>query len=140
MCHSRCMMEFACAKAESVLQLREYKTAWSPLRPRCPVDHDMCQVDCERDMGLCVPPMLCQGSTCAMVDSILRCCGYKTGLFTSPHLWDVRERIQLDGCAQQGHHLTCMHILSLTAVRCQTPQGEDCLMRHRTICTPAGIL
>ena len=57
----------------------------------------MCQVDCERNMGLYVPPMLCQGSTCAMVDSILRCCGYKTGLFTSPHLWDVRERIQLDG-------------------------------------------
>ena len=40
-----------------------------------------------------------QGSTCAMVESILRCCGYRTGLFTSPHLWDVRERIQLDGCA-----------------------------------------
>ena len=57
----------------------------------------MCQVECERDMGLYVPLMLCQGSTCAMVDSILRCCGYKTGLFTSPHLWDVRERIQLDG-------------------------------------------
>ncbi|BDA42444.1 Folylpolyglutamate synthase [Coccomyxa sp. Obi] len=38
-----------------------------------------------------------KGSTCAMVDSILRSCGYKTGLFTSPHLWDVRERIQLDG-------------------------------------------
>lgn len=38
-----------------------------------------------------------QGSTCAMVESILRSCGYKTGLFTSPHLWDVRERIQLNG-------------------------------------------
>ena len=84
----------ACAKAESMLQLRDYKTAWSPL---CPVDHDICQVDCKRDMGLYVPLMLCQGSTCAMVDSILRCCGYRTGLFTSPHLWDVRERIQLDG-------------------------------------------
>jgi folylpolyglutamate synthase/dihydropteroate synthase len=33
-----------------------------------------------------------------MVESILRCCGYKTGLFTSPHLWDVRERIQINGC------------------------------------------
>ncbi|KAK9909332.1 hypothetical protein WJX75_000680 [Coccomyxa subellipsoidea] len=38
-----------------------------------------------------------KGSTCAMIDSILRSCGYKTGLFTSPHLWDVRERIQLNG-------------------------------------------
>jgi len=38
-----------------------------------------------------------QGSTCAMVESILRAAGYRTGLFTSPHLCDVRERIRLDG-------------------------------------------
>ncbi|KXZ46240.1 hypothetical protein GPECTOR_45g110 [Gonium pectorale] len=38
-----------------------------------------------------------KGSTCAMVESILRACGYRTGLFTSPHLVDVRERIRLDG-------------------------------------------
>ncbi|MEW5316391.1 MAG: hypothetical protein WDW38_007767 [Sanguina aurantia] len=38
-----------------------------------------------------------KGSTCAMVESILRSCGYRTGLFTSPHLVDVRERIRLDG-------------------------------------------
>jgi len=38
-----------------------------------------------------------KGSTCAMVDSILRSCGYTTGLFTSPHLIDVRERIRISG-------------------------------------------
>mmetsp|Transcript_16300 Transcript_16300/g.48880 ORF Transcript_16300/g.48880 Transcript_16300/m.48880 type:complete len:528 (+) Transcript_16300:164-1747(+) len=38
-----------------------------------------------------------KGSTCAMVDCILRQAGYKTGLFTSPHLVDVRERIRLNG-------------------------------------------
>eukprot|EP00877_Chromochloris_zofingiensis_P004091 jgi/Chrzof1/13683/Cz08g08020.t1 len=38
-----------------------------------------------------------QGSTCAMVESILRHCGYTTGLFTSPHLCDVRERVRVDG-------------------------------------------
>jgi folylpolyglutamate synthase/dihydropteroate synthase len=32
-----------------------------------------------------------------MVDSILRASGYTTGLFTSPHLCDVRERIRLNG-------------------------------------------
>ena len=32
-----------------------------------------------------------------MVESILRAAGYRTGLFTSPHLCDVRERIRLDG-------------------------------------------
>ncbi|KAL3162848.1 hypothetical protein ABBQ32_009302 [Trebouxia sp. C0010 RCD-2024] len=38
-----------------------------------------------------------KGSTCAMVESMLRQCGYKTGMFTSPHLVDVRERIRLQG-------------------------------------------
>ncbi len=38
-----------------------------------------------------------KGSTCAMIASILQACGYKTGLYTSPHLVDVRERIQING-------------------------------------------
>jgi len=38
-----------------------------------------------------------KGSTCAMMDSILRAAGYRTGLYTSPHLVDFRERIRLDG-------------------------------------------
>ncbi|KAL5224767.1 hypothetical protein ABZP36_011406 [Zizania latifolia] len=38
-----------------------------------------------------------KGSTCTFAASILRSCGLRTGLFTSPHLMDVRERFQLDG-------------------------------------------
>lgn len=38
-----------------------------------------------------------KGSTCAMIDSIARACGQRTGLFTSPHLIDFRERIQVNG-------------------------------------------
>ena len=38
-----------------------------------------------------------KGSTCAMMDSILRAAGHRTGLYTSPHLVDFRERIRLDG-------------------------------------------
>ena len=38
-----------------------------------------------------------KGSTCAMVERMLREAGYKTGLFTSPHLIDVRERIRING-------------------------------------------
>src|SRR5687767_12387575 len=34
-----------------------------------------------------------KGSTCAMVAAMLTASGYKTGLYTSPHLVDVRERI-----------------------------------------------
>ncbi len=38
-----------------------------------------------------------KGSTCAMVASMLQACGYTTGLYTSPHLIDLRERIAIDG-------------------------------------------
>jgi dihydrofolate synthase/folylpolyglutamate synthase len=38
-----------------------------------------------------------KGSTCAMMDAIARACGKRCGLFTSPHLIDYRERIQVAG-------------------------------------------
>ena len=38
-----------------------------------------------------------KGSVCAMLDSVLRCAGYRTGLFTSPFLYDIRERIRVNG-------------------------------------------
>ena len=38
-----------------------------------------------------------KGSVCAMLDAILRASGRRTGLYTSPHLVDFRERIRVDG-------------------------------------------
>ena len=38
-----------------------------------------------------------KGSTCAMMDSILRAAGHRTALYTSPHLVDFRERLRFDG-------------------------------------------
>jgi dihydrofolate synthase / folylpolyglutamate synthase len=38
-----------------------------------------------------------KGSTSHMLASILQTAGYKTGLYTSPHLVDFRERIRLNG-------------------------------------------
>lgn len=38
-----------------------------------------------------------KGSVCAIIESILREAGYKTGLYTSPHIWDYTERIQAGG-------------------------------------------
>ena len=38
-----------------------------------------------------------KGSTAAMIASILCSAGYKVGLYTSPHLVDVRERIVVNG-------------------------------------------
>jgi dihydrofolate synthase/folylpolyglutamate synthase len=37
-----------------------------------------------------------KGSTCALIASALTAAGYKTGLYTSPHLQDYVERIQID--------------------------------------------
>jgi dihydrofolate synthase / folylpolyglutamate synthase len=37
-----------------------------------------------------------KGSTAAFVESILRASGYRVGLYTSPHILDFRERIQVD--------------------------------------------
>lgn len=38
-----------------------------------------------------------KGSTAALIESVLRVAGYRTGLYTSPHLHTFRERIQVRG-------------------------------------------
>jgi len=38
-----------------------------------------------------------KGSTCAMLDSVLRASGRRTGLYISPHLQSPRERVKVDG-------------------------------------------
>jgi len=43
-----------------------------------------------------------KGSTATLAATILRAAGYRTGLFTSPHLRDYTERIQVDGAPIAG--------------------------------------
>ena len=38
-----------------------------------------------------------KGSTCAMLASVLKEAGYRTGLYTSPYIQEFYERIQIDG-------------------------------------------
>ena len=38
-----------------------------------------------------------KGSTAAFLEAVLRAAGHRTGLFTSPHLVDVRERVRVAG-------------------------------------------
>ncbi len=38
-----------------------------------------------------------KGSTAAMIAAALTAAGYRTGLFTSPHIQRIEERIQIDG-------------------------------------------
>ena len=47
-----------------------------------------------------------KGSTSAMLATILQQAGYRTGLFTSPHLVRVEERVQVDGVPVTRDELT----------------------------------
>ena len=47
-----------------------------------------------------------KGSTATMLAEMLRACGYKVGLYTSPHICDIRERIQINGALIPQAHLT----------------------------------
>ena len=38
-----------------------------------------------------------KGSTAAMLDAVFRAAGYRTGLYTSPHLLSFTERIRVNG-------------------------------------------
>ena len=58
-----------------------------------------------------------KGSTSAMLAAILREAGFLTGLFTSPHLCGVEERIQVDGRPIASDELTSQLEEVQTAVR-----------------------
>jgi dihydrofolate synthase / folylpolyglutamate synthase len=49
-----------------------------------------------------------KGSTSAMLAAVLRQAGYRTGLFTSPHLCRVEERFQVDGAPITADELTTL--------------------------------
>jgi dihydrofolate synthase/folylpolyglutamate synthase len=49
-----------------------------------------------------------KGSCAALTDSILRAAGFRTGLFTSPHLSRFTERIRIDGVEIDGDHLAAL--------------------------------
>jgi dihydrofolate synthase/folylpolyglutamate synthase len=46
-----------------------------------------------------------KGSVAALVDAVVREAGYRTGLYTSPHLEEVEERLQIGGRAIEGGRL-----------------------------------
>ena len=58
-----------------------------------------------------------KGSTSHMLAAILQTAGYKTGLYTSPHLKDFRERIRINGemiseqeVVEDSDPLACMQL------------------------------
>ena len=57
-----------------------------------------------------------KGSTAAITESILRAAGLKTGLYTSPHLLDFRERIQTNRNLIEKHDVTRLILKIKSAV------------------------
>jgi len=87
-----------------------------------------------------------KGSVCAMLESIYRAAGWRTGLFTSPHLVSFTERIQInrqpvaeadvvrwveairgkvDG---SGQSLTFFEVVTVMALLCFKEQGCDIVL------------
>ena len=75
-------------------------------QPRSPINYDLRRMD-ELLARLGDPHLKAKtvhiagtkgkGSTSAMIASVLTAAGYCTGLYTSPHLVDIRERVRVDG-------------------------------------------
>jgi len=62
-----------------------------------------------------------KGSTCAFLDSILRAAGYRTGLYTSPHLLRYNERVRIGG------EEACDNELSRNFARVEAARGDTAL-------------
>ena len=51
-----------------------------------------------------------KGSVCAMIESVLRAAGHKTGLYTSPHLVRFNERIRVEGRCISDEDLAALYL------------------------------
>jgi len=86
-----------------------------------------------------------KGSTAAMLDSILRAAGQRTGLYTSPHLMRINERIRLRGeeISDEAFADSCTRVIAAaergmatgelaahpTYFECMTGMAFDCFAR-----------
>jgi dihydrofolate synthase/folylpolyglutamate synthase len=57
-----------------------------------------------------------KGSTCAMLEAILSAAGYRTGLYTSPHLLRYNERVRIAG-EEASDPVLCEAFAAVEAVR-----------------------
>jgi dihydrofolate synthase / folylpolyglutamate synthase len=63
-----------------------------------------------------------KGSTCAMLESILLQAGYRTGVYTSPHLVHFEERLRLNGEAVKAAELVAA-LARVESARVQTGEA-----------------
>ncbi|MDX2217849.1 MAG: bifunctional tetrahydrofolate synthase/dihydrofolate synthase [Burkholderiales bacterium] len=65
--------------------LDRVRAVWQHMAPACP----------RAPVNIIVGGTNGKGSTCAMLERILHCAGYKVGCYTSPHLLHYRERVRI---------------------------------------------
>ena len=77
-----------------------------------------------------------KGSTAAMLDSICRAAGIKTGLYTSPHLVSITERIRISGSditpEDFARHATTVRAVAEDLLLCRSEErrvGKECRSR-----------
>lgn len=61
-----------------------------------------------------------KGSSCAMLESILRAAGYSVGLYTSPHLLRYNERVRINLLELEDAQL-CLAFSAVESARAETP-------------------
>ena len=76
-----------------------------------------------------------KGSVCTMIAAILSRSGYKTGLYTSPHLVSICERISVDGTMITNESLCSMIDLIEMSIN-----GKDIGLTYFDILTAAAFL
>ena len=77
-----------------------------------------------------------KGSTCAMLEGILRAAAFRTGLYTSPHLIRFNERVRIDGRDVEDAPLAAA-FERVEAARCA---GEEVQLTYFEFTTLAAML
>ena len=73
-----------------------------------------------------------KGSTSALLAAMARAAGYRTGLYTSPHLENVEERLQIDGRPIEPGPFAGPRVIEQT-IRQSLPEGfqrSEFLLEH----------
>ncbi|MBX7166027.1 MAG: bifunctional folylpolyglutamate synthase/dihydrofolate synthase [Pirellulales bacterium] len=73
-----------------------------------------------------------KGSTSAMTAAVLTAAGYRTGLFSSPHLFRVEERVAIDGVSCSPERLAELVEIVRPVVEWLDAQGEESDLRSPT--------
>ncbi len=77
-----------------------------------------------------------KGSTCAMLEAIARAAGYRTGLYTSPHLLRFNERVRIDGVEVSDGAL----VDAFERVEAARVQGSETSLTYFEFTTLAALL